>query len=145
MLSRSSVPAQAVLAHDRRGDALLSHAAAVRAMSTVAAAPATSTAIAATIGRRRRDGCRSTSVGAAAIVTVGAGHEVAAHATTGKVGGALGHLGLRGGDGRGTLVARALALVAAGDVDHGSGVQGSTRASTDTNANTGAADGLRRA
>ena len=44
----NSVPAQAVLAHDRRRDALLSYAAAVRAVAAVATTSRSATAVAAT-------------------------------------------------------------------------------------------------
>lgn len=44
-LRESSVPAQAILAHDRRRDALLSHAAAIGAVSAVTAASCSATAV----------------------------------------------------------------------------------------------------
>lgn len=67
--------------------------------------------------------------------TVGAGHEETAHATAGS----LAHLA-HGGDRGGALVALLLLAVAAGDVDHGGGVGGSTTDGADTDADGGAAD-----
>lgn len=75
-------------------------------------------------------------------MAVGAGHEVATHATTGEVGATLGHLGLRSGNGGSAGVASTLLLVATGDVDHGGSIESCTRAGTDTDADTGAAYGL---
>jgi len=75
-------------------------------------------------------------------MAVGAGHEVATHATTGEVGATLGHLGLRSGNGGSAGVASTLLLVATGDIDHGGSIESCTRAGTDTDADTGATNGL---
>jgi hypothetical protein len=74
-----SVPAQAVLAHDRRRDPLLSYAAAVGAVATVAAASRAGAAVAVT-SRRSCHGCGCAPD--STVVAIGTGHEVATHATT---------------------------------------------------------------
>jgi len=123
------IPSQTVLRHHRRTNARIANAASVvTAAGTVSAAcPA----------RAAHDACRWTR-----SASVGAGHEVAAHAAAGELtGGSLAHFA-GSGDGAGALVASLLLAVAAGNIDHGRGVDSSAGNSTNADADRASLDGL---
>lgn len=127
--SPRSAPAQAVLRHDRRADALVSNAAAVTAATGCAVAVSTSAA---------------SSVRDPRPTAIGTRHEVAAHtAAREDARRALSHLS-SSRNRAGALVGCSLLAVSAGDVDHGGGVDGGAAHGSDANTHRGALDRLRR-